>query len=220
MDPNFRKLSVEHIVSAYKRTKNRAILLYYDCTLLLTGSLNVIPNVEAVGILNNLYRDPKNDVFLPKHDAYWETCVSVPDFDWKQIVEPMIKLYTETMNGSTIETKDSSLVWNYQHIDPDFGICHAKELLDHLENILANKPISGVNKGLVVEHLLTTMQQRGMLSDFVLSIEDDRSDEDMFKVIMQATVEPYISPIVDVFACTVGQKCSKANTTWKTELRF
>lgn len=63
LDPNFRKLSVEHIVSAYKRTKNRAILLDYDGTLMPTGSLNTT-NLEAVGILNSLCRDPKNVVFL------------------------------------------------------------------------------------------------------------------------------------------------------------
>ncbi|KAE8677544.1 Alpha,alpha-trehalose-phosphate synthase 6 [Hibiscus syriacus] len=253
MDPNFRKLSAEHIVSAYKRTKNRAILLDYDSTLLLTGSLSTIPNVEAVGILNNLCRDPKNVVFLvsgkdrktlaewfsscenlgiaaengyfirPKHDADWETCVSVPDFDWKQIAEPVMKLYTETTDGSAIETKESSLVWNYRDADPDFGFCQAKELLDHLESVLANEPVlvksgqhivevkpQGVNKGCVAEHLLMTMQQKGMLPDFVLCIGDDRSDEDMFEVIIRAMVGPYISPFADVFACTVGQKCSKA----------
>lgn len=36
LDPNFRKLSMEHIVSAYKRTKTRAILLvnewYFDAS--------------------------------------------------------------------------------------------------------------------------------------------------------------------------------------------
>ncbi|KAB2017864.1 hypothetical protein ES319_D08G190800v1 [Gossypium barbadense] len=253
MDPNFRKLSVEHIVAAYKRTKNRAILLDYDSTLLLTSSLSTIPNVEAVGILNNLCRDPKNVVFLvsakdrktltewfscceklgiaaengyfirPKHDADWETCISVPDFDWKQIAEPVMKLYTETTDGSAIETKESSLVWNYRDADPDFGFCQAKELLDHLESVLANEPVlvksgqhivevkpQGVNKGLVAEHLLVTMKQKGMLPDFVLCIGDDRSDEDMFEVIMRATAGPYLSPVADVFACTVGQKCSKA----------
>ncbi|MBA0737113.1 hypothetical protein Gogos_010589, partial [Gossypium gossypioides] len=234
MDPNFRKLSVEHIVAAYKRTKNRAILLDYDSTLLLTSSLSTIPNVEAVGILNNLCRDPKNVVFLvsakdrktltewfscceklgiaaengyfirTKHDADWETCISVPDFDWKQIAEPVMKLYTETTDGSAIETKESSLLWNYRDADPDFGFCQAKELLDHLESVLANEPVlvksgqhivevkpQGVNKGLVAEHLLVTMKQKGMLPDFVLCIGDDRSDEDMFEVIMRATAGPY-----------------------------
>ncbi|KAH1080247.1 hypothetical protein J1N35_020008 [Gossypium stocksii] len=253
LDPNFRKLSVEHIVSAYRRTKNRAILLDYDGTLMPTGSLNTTPNIEAVGILNNLCRDPKNVVFLvsrkdrkiltewfscckklglaaengyfirPNHDSDWETCVSLPDFDWKQIAEPVMKLYTETTDGSTIETKESALVWNYLYADPDFGFCQAKELLDHLESVLANEPVSvksgqhvvevkpqGVNKGLVAEHLLTTMRQKGKLPDFVLCIGDDRSDEDMFEVIMRAKTSPRLSPVAEVFACTVGQKPSKA----------
>lgn len=51
-------------------------------------------------------------------------------------------LYTETTDGSFIEVKESSLVWNYQYADPDFGSCQAKELLDHLESVLANEPVS------------------------------------------------------------------------------
>jgi len=81
-------------------------------------------------------------LFRTNHEADWETCVSVPDFDWKQIAEPVMQLYTETTDGSTIETKESALVWSYQYADPDFGSCQAKELLDHLESVLANEPVS------------------------------------------------------------------------------
>lgn len=254
LDPNFRKLSVEHIVSAYKRTKNRAILLDYDGIAMQPGAVSTTTlNMEAVEILNSLCRDPKNVVFLvsgkdrdslaegfscceklgiaaehgyfvrANHDADWETCISVPDFGWKQVAEPVMKLYTETTDGSAIETKESALVWNYQYADPDFGSCQAKELLDHLESVLANEPVSvksgqhivevkpqGVNKGLVAEHLLVTMKQKGVLPDFVLCIGDDRSDEDMFEVIMSARNGPSLSPVAEVFACTVGQKPSKA----------
>lgn len=254
LDPNFRKLSVEHIVSAYKRTKNRAILLDYDGIAMQPGAVSTTTlNMEAVEILNSLCRDPKNVVFLvsgkdrdslaegfscceklgiaaehgyfvrANRDADWETCISVPDFGWKQVAEPVMKLYTETTDGSAIETKESALVWNYQYADPDFGSCQAKELLDHLESVLANEPVSvksgqhivevkpqGVNKGLVAEHLLVTMKQKGVLPDFVLCIGDDRSDEDMFEVIMSARNGPSLSPVAEVFACTVGQKPSKA----------
>lgn len=256
LDSNFRKLSVEHIVSSYKRTKHRAILLDYDGTMMLQNSkssISTAPNPEAVKILNNLCRDSKNVVFLvsgkdrkiltqwfssceklgiaaehgyfmrKNHDTDWETCVPVADFDWKQIAEPVMVLYTETTDGSTIETKESSLVWNYQYADPDFGSCQAKELLDHLESVLTNEPVSvktgqntveikpqGVNKGLVAGHLLTEMKQKGMLPDFVLCIGDDRSDEDMFEVIMSARDGPLLSPVAEVFPCTVGQKPSKA----------
>ncbi|KAG7028267.1 Alpha,alpha-trehalose-phosphate synthase [UDP-forming] 5, partial [Cucurbita argyrosperma subsp. argyrosperma] len=163
-------------------------------------------------------------VHLPhilKRQKDWETSVSVTDFDWKQIAEPVMQLYTETTDGSTIETKESVLVWNYLYADPDFGSCQAKELLDHLESVLANEPVSvksgqhivevkpqGVNKGIVAEYLLQTMREKGMLPDFVLCIGDDRSDEDMFEVITSA--KPTLPPNAEVFGCTVGQKPSKA----------
>ncbi|KAJ6705940.1 ALPHAALPHA-TREHALOSE-PHOSPHATE SYNTHASE [UDP-FORMING] 6 [Salix purpurea] len=253
LDPNFRKLSVEHIVSAYKRTKHRAILLDYDGTMILPSSISRTPNMEAVGVLNSLCTDPKNVVFLVSgkdretlaewfssceklgiaaehgyfvrtdHDVEWETCVSVADFDWKRIADPVMKLYTETTDGSYIERKESALVWNYQYADPDFGSCQAKELLDHLESVLANEPVTvkssqhivevkpqGVNKGLVAERLLEIMKQKGVLPDFVLCVGDDLSDEDMFEVIMSARSGPSLSPVAEVFACTVGRKPSRA----------
>ena len=51
-----------------------------------------------------------------------------------------MRLYTETTDGSNIEIKESALVWHHQDADPDFGSCQAKELMDHLENVLANEP--------------------------------------------------------------------------------
>lgn len=252
LDPSFRKLSGEHIVSAYKRTKNRAILLDYDGTMMMKSSVSPDPNTEAVKVLNCLCRDPKNVVFLvsgktrrqltewfsscenlgiaaehgyfvrENNDAEWETC-KLTDFDWKHVVEPIMQLYCETTDGSTIEAKESALVWNYKYADRDFGSCQAKELLDHLENVLANDPVSvksgqftvevkpqGVNKGLVAERLLATMQRKGMHPDFVLCIGDDRSDEDMFEVITNASTTLCLSPVAEVFACTIGQKPSKA----------
>lgn len=62
------------------------------------------------------------------------------EFDWKKIVEPVMKLYTEATDGSNIETKESALVWHHEDADPDFGSCQAKELLNHLESVLANEP--------------------------------------------------------------------------------
>ncbi|KAG4398052.1 hypothetical protein AAZX31_10G256900 [Glycine max] len=251
LDPNFRKLSVEHIVSAYKRTKHRAILLDYDGTMVQPGSMSLTPNAEAVSILNILCRDTKNCVFIvsgrerktltewfsscermgiaaehgyfvrTNRNAEWDTCIPVPDFEWKQIAEPVMQLYMETTDGSNIEAKESALVWNYEYADRDFGSCQAKELFDHLESVLANEPVSvksspnivevkpqGVSKGIVAERLLLTMQQKGVFPDFVLCIGDDRSDEDMFGVIMNAKAT--LSPVAEVFPCTVGQKPSKA----------
>lgn len=50
--------------------------------------------------------------------------------------------YAEATDGSSIETRESALVWHYQYADRDFGSCQAKELLDHLESVLTNEPVS------------------------------------------------------------------------------
>uniref|UniRef100_A0A2P2M9M0 alpha,alpha-trehalose-phosphate synthase (UDP-forming) n=1 Tax=Rhizophora mucronata TaxID=61149 RepID=A0A2P2M9M0_RHIMU len=253
LDPNFRKLSMEHIVSAYKRTTTRAILLDYDGTLMPQGSIDKSPSQKTIDILRCLCRDHNNMVFLvsarsrktldewfsqceklglaAEHgyflrlmtDAEWETRVPAADMSWKQIAEPVMQLYTETTDGSTIEDKETALVWCYEDADPDFGSCQAKELLDHLESVLANEPVTvkrgqnvvevkpqGVSKGLVARRLLSNMQERGMSPDFVLCIGDDRSDEDMFEVITSAMAGPSIAPRAEVFACTIYQKPSKA----------
>ncbi|KAI3796290.1 hypothetical protein L1987_38957 [Smallanthus sonchifolius] len=254
LDLNFRKLSMEHIVSAYKRTTKRAILLDYDGTLMPQSSIDKSPGSKTIKILNTLCRDKNNMVFVVsaksrdtleewfadcdklglaaehgcflrlKRDEEWETCVQIEECGWKQNARPVMTLYTETTDGSTIEDKETALVWSYEDADPDFGTCQAKELLDHLESVLANEPVTvkrgqscvevkpqGVSKGLVAKRLLTTMHERGMIPDFVLCIGDDRSDEDMFEVITSSVAAgELISPKAEVFACTVGNKPSKA----------
>lgn len=63
------------------------------------------------------------------------------DFDWKKIALPVMEHYAEATDGSFIEQKESALVWHHQEADPDFGMWQAKELLDHLESVLANDPV-------------------------------------------------------------------------------
>lgn len=254
LGPSFRKLSVEHLVSAYRKTKSRLILLDYDGTMMPQSSIDKTPSKKVIDVLNALCSDEKNVVFVvsgrgkdslsrwfdscPKlgisaehgyftrwcWDSPWESCNVASDFEWKRIAEPVMRHYTEATDGSYIEHKETALVWHHQEADPDFGSCQAKELLDHLENVLANEPVvvkrgqqilevnpQGISKGIVVRNLISTMSNRRKPPDFVLCIGDDRSDEDMFETIMGSpTTEPSIPETSDVFACTVGKKPSKA----------
>ncbi|KAF8391202.1 hypothetical protein HHK36_023504 [Tetracentron sinense] len=253
LDPNFRKLSIDSIVSAYSRATNRAILLDYDGTVMPQTSIDKTPSQEVISILNTLCGDLKNTIFIvsgrgrdnlgkwfspckklgiaAEHgyflrwsvDEEWKTCGQSTDFGWMQIAEPVMKLYTEATDGSSIETKESALVWHHHDADPGFGSCQAKEILDHLESVLANEPVavkSGqfivevkpqeVSKGLVAEKIFTSMAENEKRADFVLCIGDDRSDEDMFEIIGNSMNRNILSSNAAVFACTVGQKPSKA----------
>ncbi|KAI7993396.1 Alpha,alpha-trehalose-phosphate synthase [UDP-forming] 6 [Camellia lanceoleosa] len=64
LDPNFRKLSMEHIVSAFKKNRNRAILLDYDGTLMPQASIDKGPSSKTIEIINSLCRDKNNMVFI------------------------------------------------------------------------------------------------------------------------------------------------------------
>lgn len=251
LSPSFRKLSIDHILSAYKRTSRRAIFLDYDGTVVPQSSITEAPSPDVIAVLDALSSDPKNTVFIvsgrgrtslgewlspcdclgiaAEHGYFlrwnrtsdWESLSA--DLDWKEIVVPIMKLYTEATDGSSIEMKESALVWHHQQAGPDFGSCQAKELLDHLENVLANEPAvvkrgqhivevkpQGVTKGIVAEKILHMMANKGKPPDYVMCIGDDRSDEDMFGSILSIVSGPSLPSAPEVFACTVGQKPSKA----------
>lgn len=70
--------------------------------------------------------------------------------------------------------------------------------------------VQGVTKGMVAEKIFTSMADQGRRADFVLCVGDDRSDEDMFEIIGSAISSGILSTNTCVFACTVGQKPSKA----------
>lgn len=63
---------------------------------------------------------------------------------------------------------------------------------------------------MVAEKIFTSMHETGKPADFVLCVGDDRSDEDMFEIIGNAMTNGVLSSNTSVFACTVGQKPSKA----------
>lgn len=253
LSPSFRKLSIDCIVPAYRKTNRRAIFLDYDGTVVSQSSINKNPSPEVIMALNTLCNDPKNTLFIvsgrgrsslsewlapceglglaAEHGYFirwsktsdWQASSLTVDLEWKEVVEPIMKLYTEATDGSNIEIKESALVWHHQDADSDFGSCQAKELLDHLENVLANEPAvvkrgqhivevkpQGVSKGLVIEKVLSTMVGTGEAPDFVICVGDDRSDEDMFECILNTVSSPSIPVAPEVFACTVGRKPSKA----------
>uniref|UniRef100_A0A0E0AW07 Trehalose 6-phosphate phosphatase n=1 Tax=Oryza glumipatula TaxID=40148 RepID=A0A0E0AW07_9ORYZ len=154
-------------------------------------------------------------------DSPWESCKLVTHFNWKNIAGPVMKHYSDATDGSYIEVKETSLVWHYEEADPDFGSCQAKELQDHLQNVLANEPVfvksghqivevnpQGVGKGVAVRNLISTMGNRGSLPDFILCVGDDRSDEDMFEAMISPS--PAFPETAEIFPCTVGNKPSLA----------
>jgi len=110
---------------------------------------------------------------------------------WKPDLLPILQLYTDRLPGALIEEKGAALAWHYRKADPEQAQVLVGELMDHLTSFTANTDLqimqgnkvmeirsAGVNKGTAVAGLL----QRGTY-DFILSIGDDWTDEDVFRML-------------------------------------
>ncbi|XP_059638591.1 probable alpha,alpha-trehalose-phosphate synthase [UDP-forming] 9 [Cornus florida] len=195
LSPTFKRLSINHIGLAYKRAESRAVFLDYDGTLVPDAAIVKEPNPNVISVLENLCSDPKNTVFVvsgrgqdslsgwlskcenlgiaAEHGYFvrwsrmsnWESSPLTSDFDWKRLAEPVMATYLESTDGSFIEAKESGLVWNHGDADPIFGSCQAKEMLDHLEDVLANEPVV-VKRG---KHIIEVKTQVHIYSLFFFS---------------------------------------------------
>ncbi|CAA7397851.1 unnamed protein product [Spirodela intermedia] len=207
--------------------------------LAILNSLCADP-ANVVFVVSGRARQPLGDWFSPcdslgiaaehgyflrwSESSAWESDeVFAGGFEWKDIAEPVMRSYEEATDGSHIETKETALVWHHEDADPDFGAWQAKELLIHLDKVLANEPVAvsrghhivevkpqGVHKGLVVQKVLAALAGRGSPPEFVMCVGDDRSDEDMFDSMEAAISGGSLAGEVKTFGCTVGQKPSKA----------
>lgn len=99
----------------------------------------------------HIYTRAMLSIFRWSQKEEWEICGQNLDFGWMHIAEPVMNLYTEATDGSYTEVKESALVWQYRDADPGFGSAQAKELLDHLESVLANEPVSVKSGQFIVE---------------------------------------------------------------------
>jgi trehalose 6-phosphate synthase/phosphatase len=64
LSPGFRKLSLDPVVSVYKKCSRRAIFLDYDGTIVPESSISKAPSEEVISMLNSLCTDPRNTVFI------------------------------------------------------------------------------------------------------------------------------------------------------------
>ncbi|ETW08519.1 trehalose-phosphatase, variant [Aphanomyces invadans] len=139
------------------------------------------------------------------------------DDSWKDITHSVMAIYTQRTHGTYIEVKGSALLWQYRDADPEFGQLQAKELHEQLLQVLESYQVEvlpgndylevrpeGVDKGVMVDRILSTLESRGGTPvDYVLCIGDDLSDEFMFSYLEERNLPK-------TFTVTVGKKPSAA----------
>ena len=164
--------------------------------------LNGSPNTKLVIISGRAYQDIDGFVghlpidIVAEHGAMireneiWKELV--PDDEiWKQSVFPILNRATENCSGTFIEEKRFSLAWHYRNAEQETGFSASRKLITALsaKTQALNLKITDGNK--VVEVKKKDIDKgKGTLYllennhyDFILSIGDDKTDEDMFEVL-------------------------------------
>ena len=131
----------------------------------------------------------EHGVWLKKNGNDWQT-IDEMHSDWKAEILPVLELYVNRTPGSFIEEKDFSLVWHYRKVETGLGKLRTSEISTHLKYLASNinlQVLEGdhvveiksmeVNKGKAANQWLHDSS-----ADFILSIGDDWTDEDTFKV--------------------------------------
>ena len=130
-----------------------------------------------------------------EHGARWRLPGSTgcqgrcPATEWKDTIRPILDHFVEQTPGSFVEEKECALVWHYRTAEIEFGEWLATELVSMLEGMLAETELRAyrgkksvevkpmwANKGAFANELLPGYSDAG----FILSIGDDRTDEDLF----------------------------------------
>jgi trehalose 6-phosphate synthase/phosphatase len=113
------------------------------------------------------------------------------DQSWKHILKPVLEVYSQRTPGAFVEEKHYTLVWHYRNVEAELGSIRSRELIDTLQNMTRNSQlhvmdgnkvieirVAGIDKGTVAKRIVDTQN-----FDFVLAVGDDKTDEDMFRLI-------------------------------------
>jgi trehalose 6-phosphate synthase/phosphatase len=134
----------------------------------------------------------EHGVWVRKRGKNWKLLKRV-DNKWKNKLKPVLLKYTDLLPGSFIEEKSYSLTWHYRKADAFHANIVTNDLIDNLYNLTANMDIQVLQGSKVIEIKSANINKGTAILDFqpeknydfVLSIGDDRTDEDMFKVLSE-----------------------------------
>lgn len=130
----------------------------------------------------------------------------------------IFQYYTERTPGAYVECKDTSIVWHYRTLegaDSQFVSWQAAECQNHIaDSVNKNFAVHAVAGNTTIEVIPTEINKSSITNrilqettpDFVLSIGDDRSDEDMFAFLNK-------QKDLKVITCTIGTRITEATYT-------
>jgi len=121
----------------------------------------------------------------------WATEIQTNN-EWKSQVHNIMDIYVRRCANSFVEEKDFSMVWHYRNANVEQGKLRALELSSELNEYIHNRNLqvlmgnkivevrqSGINKGTSINNVIEKENY-----DFIFAVGDDKTDEDMFRALV------------------------------------
>jgi trehalose 6-phosphate synthase/phosphatase len=127
--------------------------------------------------------------YRPRNGS-WQQMVSVSEL-WKEEIRRVMQLFVIRCAGSFIEEKRNTIAWHYRNTQTGLGFSRSRELLNTLSQLIQNTSLQVIDGNKVVEVRISGFDKGASAlrivnetnPDFVLSLGDDTTDEDMFKAL-------------------------------------
>ena len=206
------------LLENYKSASNRIVIVNYDGTLVPATSNpdKARPGEELLRLLENLNKTDDTDIVIisgrgrddldawlgetpvnltAEHGTWiresstrkWKLFKPLSN-SWKEVVLPILEMYTDRLPGSFIVERDYSISWHYHKADIEQSSFLSREVSDHLLSITTNIGVqvmpgkkvievsnSGINKGELAMHWVSRKKY-----DFVMAMGAGWSDEMLF----------------------------------------
>lgn len=171
----------------------------------------------------DIYLLDDDDSYNQEYDDTWDDLMSARDLiamrDALQVAGTLLRRIEDCTPTSFLSQKESAFSWHFRDADPDFAVSRAHDARLALEEVLSGSLMEvlmgqkilyvrpkGVHKGAPVREILRRLKVENESPSWILSVGDDRTDEDMFKELYLATE----SMDLVVNTCTVGRKTTAA----------
>jgi trehalose 6-phosphate synthase/phosphatase len=130
----------------------------------------------------------EHGAFLKKPDQPWERLDLSTD-DWVDPVRSTMNYFVDRFPGSFIEGKETAIAWHYRMAESEDVEGQAIDLSTQLRQVSSSIPLTVIQGNKVVE-VKPAQHSKGTVAlsiveqkpyDFIVSIGDDTTDEDMFR---------------------------------------
>jgi trehalose 6-phosphate synthase/phosphatase len=135
-----------------------------------------------------VYLVAEHGAFLKKPSQSWER-LDLSSDDWVEPVRAEMARYVNRFAGSFVEEKETAIAWHYRMAEADDIEGRAVELASGLRGLSSSVPLTVIQGNKVVE-VKPAKHSKGTVAisiaeqksyDFIVSIGDDATDEDMFQ---------------------------------------